>query len=161
MSHKKAKLKTTSKLLKSPRRAPKKVNEESNETVDYDDTDSAEPADEIDNIPELYDIDDTNSLKDRYEYNPEVRKETVYLTANNRRTSENMSQFEYTEIIGQRAKQIELGGPCFTTTDGISDPIKKAEKEMRDRKCPIDIVRHLSAYVAERWHANEMGFIEI
>jgi hypothetical protein len=149
------------KAVKTARQSPKKVNEELIETVDYDDAESVEPVDEIDNVPELYDIDDNNALKERYEYKPEVRKETVYLTANNRRTSENMSQFEYTEIISLRSKQIELGGQCFTTTDGISDPIKKAEKEMRDRKCPLDVVRSLSAYVAERWHANEMGFVEI
>lgn len=128
--------------------------------VDFGDDDPIEPVDELDDVPDLYDI-DAGVLKERYEYKPVIRKEVVYLTADNRRTSEIMTQFEYTEIIGQRAKQIENGGPCFTSTTGMSDPIKMAEKELRDRKCPLDIIRQISMFVAERWHANEMGFVAV
>jgi len=99
--------------------------------------------------------------KELYEYKPVINQEIIYLTSENRKTSEIMTMFEYTEIIGHRAKQIENGGPCFTNVEGITDPIKMAEKELRDRKCPLDIIRKLSNNVAELWHANEMGFVEI
>ena len=130
------------------------------ETLDYSESSEDELV-ELDDVPDLYDVDPDSALKERYAYKPVVRQEIVYLTKNNRRTSEIMSMFEYTEIIGHRAKQIENGNVCFTNVDGISDPIKMAEKELRDRKCPLDIIRKLSDNVAELWHANEMGFIEV
>ena len=152
------------KSVKSPKKSPRtKIKKEDvvpDVDVDYDDEDNT-PVDELADVPELYDIDSNNALKERYEYKPVVRQEITYLTADNRKTSEVMTQFEYTEIIGQRAKQIENGGPCFTDVTGMGNPIKMAEKELRDRKCPLDIIRRLSSNVAERWSANEMAFVAI
>lgn len=133
------------------------------ETIDYGVDNLSDNAGEIsdeskdkEEIPELT-TDVNQSLKERYEYNPVVRTEIVYLTPENRKTSEIMTRFEYTEIISQRAKQIENGGPCYTDVDDLTDPIDMAEKEVRDKKCPLDIIRMISANVAELWHANEMG----
>lgn len=99
----------------------------------------------------------TVKFTEKYEYKPVVNTEIVFLDPVNRVTSECMTRFEYTEIISQRAKQIENGGPCFTDTDGISDPIEMAKKELCDKKCPLNIIRPITNFVAEKWSVNEMA----
>jgi DNA-directed RNA polymerase subunit K/omega len=123
----------------------------------YENDDDDDDDDEKDEIPELTSTDDIKPLKEKYKYNPVIRTEIVYVTPNNRKSSEIMTKFEFTEIISIRSKQIENGGSCFTDTYGLIDPIERAEKELRDRKCPLDIARSMSSNVSELWHANEMG----
>jgi DNA-directed RNA polymerase I, II, and III subunit RPABC2 len=144
------------------RKATKKVADivpkDLKDQIDYGSDNDEQSGGELDDIPELYESNRETTLKERYVYKPEVRKEIIYLTPENRVTSEIMNRYEYTEIISIRAKQIEDGGPCFTNIENLTDPIEMAEKEMRDRKCPLDITRMLSENVGELWHANEMGF---
>ncbi len=104
---------------------------------------------------------DLVKTKEKYEYTPAVHKVIVWINANDRRTSEIMSKFEYTEVISIRAKQIENGGQCFTTVENISDPLDKAKKEIRDKKCPLDIIRAITDTIYERWHVNEMSVPDI
>jgi DNA-directed RNA polymerase I, II, and III subunit RPABC2 len=136
------------------------VKKDLRDQVDYGSDNDEQSVRELDDIPELYESNPETILKERYIYKPEVRKEIIYVTPENSITSEIMTRYEYTEIISIRAKQIEDGGPCFTSIENLTDPIDMAEKEMRDRMCPLDITRMLSEYVGELWHANEMGFTE-
>jgi len=96
-------------------------------------------------------------VKEKYEYKPVIRRELIILDANNRMTSEIMSKFEYTNVIATRAKQLEKNPMVFTDINNITDYKEMAEKEVRDKKCPLDIIRHISDNVIERWHVNEMG----
>ena len=123
--------------------------------------------DDIDAITEIgteYNEQDTltelpeDNYRETYEYIPQVRHEITYLTADNRKTSEVMTKFEYAEIISQRAVQIENGGVCYAdNTDDISDPIQLAKKELIDKRCPLNIVRMLTDKVGEVWSANELA----
>jgi len=88
---------------------------------------------------------------------PIIQKEIIILDSENCKTSEILTQFEYTEIISHRAKQIENGGICFTDVQYLTDPIMMAEKELKDGKCPLDIIRMLTDKIGERWHVNEMA----
>ena len=107
---------------------------------------SKETADEIE-------IDEPSFI---YKYNPEIHKVKIYYRPEDRRTSEIMTKFEYTEAVSIRAKQIENGGTCFTDTTGITNPIAMAEKEIADKKSPLDLVRKITDIHMERWHVNEM-----
>ena len=73
-------------------------------------------------------------------------------------TSNIMTIFEYSEVIGIRTLQIENGSTVFTTTDSLVEPRDMAIKELFDRKSPLKIIRKLSKFVQEEWSCNEMGF---
>ena len=118
------------------------------EDVELDNNDEAE-------LPE-YDNDNDN-IKEKYEYKPIINREVIFIHPENRKTSEIMTMFEYTNVISTRARQIELGGTVFTDINNLSDPIKIAEKEVKDKRCPLDINRYISENIAEKWHVNEMG----
>jgi DNA-directed RNA polymerase I, II, and III subunit RPABC2 len=135
-------------------------------------SDSESEDEKIDESADLPDLDDDDvsttdtiktttdpiiiSSKERYEFKPTISTEIVFVSPENRITSEFMTRFECTEITSHRAKQIENGCECFTDVSNLSDPLEMARKELNDRRCPLDIVRMLTDRVAERWHANEM-----
>ncbi len=91
-------------------------------------------------------------------YVPEAIREVVVVTRDKRKTSDIMSRYEYTEIISIRAKHIQSNptGVVFTDVDPSLNPIQKAEKEVKDRKCPLSIMRMLNSALAEVWDVNEM-----
>jgi DNA-directed RNA polymerases I, II, and III subunit RPABC2 len=128
-------------------------------TEDPDDIEEDQGVDEedLDDKKEIIRIDPNTRLSEYYEYVPEIHKQIIFISPENRKTSEIMTKFEYTDIISQRAKQIEKGSAVFTDVGDLTDPIQIAEKELRDKRCPLDIVRMITDYTAERWHANEMG----
>lgn len=93
-----------------------------------------------------------------YKFKPVVRKNIVLMHPDNRVTSNVMTRFEYTEVVGIRARQIEKGGTCFTDTAGITDPLEKAKKEIMDKRCPLSVKRALvQDQKYELWHVNEMS----
>lgn len=93
---------------------------------------------------------------DPEKYENEIQKEIIIVPSQYRRTSEVMSKFEYTDVISNRAKQIENGSIVFTDVGSESDPIKMAEIEIRMKKCPLSIERMISNNIAEVWAVNEM-----
>ena len=86
----------------------------------------------------------------------DYRQEISIVPTHLRRTSDAMTNYEFTEVISHRAKQIENGGLVYTNVDGESDPIKMAEIELRKRKCPLSIRRKLTNNLVEIWDVNEM-----
>ena len=117
--------------------------------------------DDEDELPEYDNDNDNDNTKEKYEYKPVYNREIIFIHPENRKSSEIMTRFEYSNVISTRARQIELGGSIFTNVDNLSDPIKMAEKEVMDKKCPLDIIRYISENIAEKWHVNEMGIPEI
>jgi len=93
---------------------------------------------------------------DKYEFNPVLQKEIFFLRPEQRITSEIITKYELCRVISIRAKQIEKDNIIFTDVSGITDPIKMAEKEIYDRKCPLSIIRKLNNNTAEKWDVNEM-----
>ena len=75
-----------------------------------------------------------------------------------RLTSDIMTMFEFSEVIGIRTLQIEKGSPVFTDVTDIHIPYDMAIKELFDRKCPLKIIRKTGRFEQETWSCNSMGF---
>lgn len=75
-----------------------------------------------------------------------------------RMTSNIMTLYEFSEIIGIRILQIEKGSPVFTDVEELFDTYDMAIKELFDRKCPLMVIRRTGMYEQEEWKVNEMGF---
>lgn len=71
-------------------------------------------------------------------------------------TSNILTIYEITELIGIRATQISQGSPIFVETDYISDPIEMAKKEIINNKCPLYVKRYIGLDCYELWNPNEM-----
>lgn len=122
------------------------------EVTEITETDDAE--EELD-LPELEHVSD--ALKERYEFTPQLFDEIVYRRPEDRVTSEVMSKFEYTEAISIRAQQLQKGGKPFTDVGELTDPLEIAEKEIKDKRCPLDVVRMITDKIGEKWHINELA----
>ena len=70
-------------------------------------------------------------------------REVIVLDDKDRMTSDRVSMFEYTELIGIRAEDIARHDNCFVSIEGLTDPIKMAEREFAMRKCPLKIRREV------------------
>ena len=143
------------------------INETVNEKIDVDLSDGSEGIDEqvdiIEDDNELIEKKKTflakqkmDRLKERYEYKPQIERNIIIVHPDNRITSDVATHFEIAEIIGQRAKQIEQGSPCFTDVNDISDPIDCAKRELLAKRCPLNIMRQISEYTYEMWEVNDM-----
>jgi len=101
---------------------------------------------------------DNNQVRpaEKYEYKPVIKAEIVLMDRDDRCTNSTMTIFEYAQVVGMRARQIELGGPVFTDVSCITDPIEMAKKEIRDKRCPLSIIRKHTECLAEKWDVNEM-----
>ena len=134
------------------------VDGESNDELEENDQELDDtPEESLDGTKSIPEV--TNTLKERYEYKPIITSEIVFVTPENRITSEIMTKFEMCAIISERAKQIENGGSVYTDVTGLSDPLEMATKELKDKKCPLDIIRPITEIIHERWHANELAVI--
>jgi DNA-directed RNA polymerase subunit K/omega len=77
---------------------------------------------------------------------------------NMRLTSDIMTMFEFSEIIGIRTLQIEKGSPIFTDVSELHIPYDMAIKELFDRQCPLKVIRKTGPFEQEEYKCNEMGF---
>lgn len=159
------KLKTKKKLVrKSMKKLVKKKEKVVNEEV-YDETDDEQETVEY-NADEDEFFDEKNfrdfntkinfHVFDPDKYKNEIHKEIIIVPNQYRKTSEVMSKFEFTEIVSNRAKQIENGSHVFVDIGDATDPIEMAEMEVRLKKCPLSIQRLISNNIAEVWAVNDM-----
>ncbi len=91
-----------------------------------------------------------------YKNTDEIHKEDIIIKHDDRITSEIMTQAEFTRIVSERAKQIENGAMIFISLLNEHDPIKIAEKEIKQKMCPLKIIRYLTENIKEEWAVNEM-----
>jgi hypothetical protein len=132
--------------------------------VDLDDIDAAEDNNSDEEEVEDDDIDDTLDDEDELKAmrknmtNPDYYKINTVVPPNERITSDIMTLAEFSEVRGIRAKEISMTQIVFTDTGGLTNPRAIATKELYDRKCPLEIIRHISATEVEVWSCNEMGF---
>ena len=101
--------------------------------------------------------DKTIDINDKYKYKPLTEIKTIYVNPENRITSEVMTKFEYCQVIGIRAKQLEDYDNPFTDVGDISDPIEMAKKELLDNKCPLYVKRFIGLNKYELWSPNVMS----
>ena len=71
-------------------------------------------------------------------------------------TSNVLTIYEMTELIGIRATQIAQGSPIFIDIKYISDPIEMAKKELINNKCPLYVKRYIGLDRYELWDPNIM-----
>jgi DNA-directed RNA polymerase subunit K/omega len=88
----------------------------------------------------------------------EIDRELFFMRPENRITSEFITKYEFARVVSIRAKQIERDNLVFTTIPpNITDPIAMAVQEIRDKKCPLSVVRKIGLNLAEKWDVNEMA----
>jgi len=71
-------------------------------------------------------------------------------------TTKYLTKYERARVLGTRALQISMNAPVMVDLDGETDPLKIAEKELRERKIPIIIRRYLPDGSHEDWAVDEL-----
>lgn len=72
-----------------------------------------------------------------------------------------LTKFEYTRVIGQRAKQIASGClPFIDIPPGLFDPVVIAEMELRAKKIPFIIKRPICDTSCEYWALSDLDMID-
>lgn len=73
-----------------------------------------------------------------------------------RRTSPYMTKYERARIIGSRALQISLNAPVMVDTEGDTDPMSIAERELNAKLVPFIIRRFLPDGTYEDWKVGDL-----
>lgn len=73
-----------------------------------------------------------------------------------RRTSPYMTKYERARIIGSRALQISLNAPVMVDTEGETDPMAIAERELNAKLVPFIVRRFLPDGTYEDWKISEL-----
>lgn len=76
--------------------------------------------------------------------------------ATERYTTRYLTKYERARVLGTRALQISMNAPVMVDLDGETDPLRIAEKELRERKIPIIIRRYLPDGSHEDWGVDEL-----
>jgi len=71
-------------------------------------------------------------------------------------TTKYLTKYERARVLGTLALQISMNAPVMVDLDGETDPLKIAEKELRERKIPIIIRRYLPDGSHEDWSMDEL-----
>jgi DNA-directed RNA polymerase I, II, and III subunit RPABC2 len=68
-----------------------------------------------------------------------------------------MTKYEKTRIIGTRATQIAMGAAPMVECTELSDPLRIAEKELKEFRVPLVIRRFLPDGSYEDWKVSEFN----
>ena len=71
-------------------------------------------------------------------------------------TTRYLTKYERARVLGTRALQISMNAPVMVDLDGETDPLRIAEKELRERKIPIIVRRFLPDGSHEDWSIDEL-----
>lgn len=71
-------------------------------------------------------------------------------------TTRYLTKYERARVLGTRALQISMNAPVMVDLEGETDPLKIAQKELRERKIPIVIRRYLPDGSHEDWGIDEL-----
>lgn len=136
--------------------------------VDVDQDDVDEP-DLEETKPDRIEDDDQDEDDDDPEQEGSVPKKRVHtyhqipesteiriVHPSKRLTSEYMTIYEYSMVIGTRATHIANGSILYTDPQGLYDPRDIAKKEINENQCPLSITRKVSSSTVEVWEVNEM-----
>ena len=125
------------------------VNKEEDEEEDDDDGDGDGDGD---------DSPETIVMKKRpHVYHPIHDSTEIKIVAPEKRiTSEYMTIYEYSMVVGTRATHISEGSVLYTDPQGMFDARDIAKKEIDENKCPLSITRKVGPSMIEIWEVNEM-----
>ena len=142
-----------------------------NDYINDEDPEDPEDPDDVDDNYDDYDqnyddeedednLDDSNYHEDNIHYTDNDldndSKIQYIVNSEERITSNIITIYEITELIGVRSTQISQGSPIFTEVKNITNPIEMAKKEILDNKCPLYIKRHIGLDKYELWDPNTM-----
>lgn len=89
-----------------------------------------------------------------------VRDENNIIIDPLHRTLPYLTKYEKARVLGQRAKQIEVGAkPLVKVPDNIIDGYIIAELELREKKIPFIIKRPIPGGAFEYWHIRDLEII--
>ena len=71
-------------------------------------------------------------------------------------TTHYLTKYERARVLGTRALQISMNAPVMVDLEGETDPLRIAQKELRERKIPIVIRRYLPDGSYEDWGIGEL-----
>ncbi|KAF6001390.1 DNA-directed RNA polymerases I, II, and III subunit RPABC2 [Cyanidiococcus yangmingshanensis] len=149
----------------------------SGENEDYDDfvEEDAEPelpydyGDELEEEEPGHASEDGDESNDEFAVEAEVLEDTergqkpnsaigtgTQVDKSMRITTPFLTKYERARVLGARALQISLGAPVLVDVEGESDPLIIAAKELRAKKIPLKIRRHLPNGAYEDWSVNEL-----
>ena len=84
------------------------------------------------------------------------QKEMKSIPINERITTKYLTKYEKARVLGARALQISKNAPVMVNlAPGEWDPLKIAEKELREKKIPFIIRRYLPNNSYEDWKLDE------
>lgn len=134
--------------------------------------DSDEDADEDESEEYLQKFDEELNRNYIYEFHPEclnhnsdevamlatvVRDATGNIIDPLHRTLPFLTKYERARVLGQRAKQIEIGAiPFVEVSETIVDGYLIAEIELREKKLPFIIKRPIPGGAFEYWHVRDL-----
>lgn len=101
---------------------------------------------------------DENELGEEDLNNSQYHRSITVVPDDERITSDIMTMFEYSEVIGIRTLQIGQGSPVFTDVSELHESRDMAIKELYDRKCPLIITRKVGDFKQEEHKVREMGY---
>lgn len=147
---------------------PSKINEEEKTMDNGSDDDDDEETDE--HYLQKFDIDiNKNYLVDvhpeclHHNYDEIETLTVIVRDANNiiidplHKTNPFLTKYERARILGQRAKQINMGAQSFIKIpDNVIDGIIIAELELKQKKIPFIIKRPLPNGACEYWNVNDL-----
>lgn len=98
----------------------------------------------------------TDKQREARTFAPPVTLTHIIVDKSKRVTSNQMTLYEYTQILGIRALQIERTGVAHVPFNGLTRVIDIAIQEIVKRRCPLSVIRRIGNNVYELWEANEM-----
>ncbi len=97
------------------------------------------------------------NLSEKYAFKPQLEVEEVIIDKQNRKTSDWMTEYEYTRILSIRSSQLEKNiNMSFGSTSDIPDLEGIAIEEIRQKKCPLSVRREVARNIYEVWDVNEL-----
>ncbi|RVD87713.1 uncharacterized protein DFL_001927 [Arthrobotrys flagrans] len=73
-----------------------------------------------------------------------------------RTTTPYMTKYERARLLGTRALQISMNAPVLVDTEGQTDPLQIALKELNEKKIPLVVRRYLPDGYYEDWTCEEL-----
>ena len=83
-----------------------------------------------------------------------------YVDAKDRISKPFMTKYEYVRIIGDRTQQLILGAKPMIKNYKTYSPKERAIEELRLKMTPFFVEREMPNKTIEKWHINELDYID-
>lgn len=128
---------------------------------EYEELDDSEEENENegeeDNTDREFDIEDVVVSTNKENKLLNISDMEKLLNSKDKRTTDKITKYEYTKVIGLRSTQISLGMPPLTDIEELEDPYLIAIKEYQENKIPFIIQRPLpDGESCEYWRLEDL-----